>query len=1326
MCALHIIRLRTRINVQVMLMDFSQNEKEYKWLEAAKSYEQILQFNSFSPSSAGDYWRRIGYCYDLASRQTNDLMEFKNLRLQAIEAYEKAAAFFAEDPTPENQGKNLQFLALAEYARSWLASSTTEKKNALDKCRNLAKAALLAFDNSKNAMEYGEVSNTLSQCLFDRLYIGATGEEVNAISKEGVENTELAIASLSKFGSKDNLLLAFSWASLHNWYASNISEQEKQAEKFVSRCVSYARNALDLSEEVKDPYRKIMALWAETLSTLFFTDNIESARECAEEMLDQASLTRDNFFIGISGYLLAFVSDWMIPREANPDRKKDRQQEIIKYAGEAIRHLELVNQDTAIAETYLFYTESYSRMAKEFATDPFDKLSFSRKAVETGEKGLDHALRSGSLDALGSTLHALSKAYHYYSKLEPEKEEKQQRLKNALGFRKEYLTTVHNGFASNTWVFGVGLVCEAQIEADLAELEQGEGKLELLQEAMSNMSAGVTYLKGWIDTRPVTTLIAMVAGIEDTFGELLEQGYKLTAEKENLKKANEVYGNAAENFKKVDLPSRVAECYWKIARNLDFTNEHDQSAGNFEKAFAGYQAAAKKISQFSSFYLDYASYMKVWSEIETAKLEHDSEKYEDAMNHYEKASTILKQSKFWNYLSPNFYAWSLLEQAEDSSRKENCKEAIAVFEKAIERFGDSERILLSRLSKIDKADEQNLVKRLIEASKFRVDYSIGRIFIEEAKILDQGGDHGASSKKYASAADVFKKISQADPEQTGKEVKPLVYLCQAWQKMTLAEAKSSPIMYEEASDLFTLANEHSAKESTGLLALGHSSFCKALETGIEFETTRNTAMYEETAKHIGAAASYYLRAGFESASDYAKGTQHLFDAYVYMDSARREKDPSKEAKFYLMAEKVLQVSADCFAKAGHIEKNEQVQRLLMKVRDDKELALSLSELFHAPIVTSSTASFSTIEPNEEKAVGLERFEHAELQAKLIKPEDEFKVGEVVNLAIQIVNVGKEPVLMTKIENILPPGLQVAAKPEYSSVEGTALALNGRKIEPLQTDEIKIAFKSFLKGDVKINPKILCVDETGNQMSYSPESISFSFLDAVLPGRISTGYNGLDNLLLGGIPEGYTIILTSPSCDEREELLKRFIQTGLNDNQITFCITTEIGYLADLAEKFQSYLYLFICNPRADIIMKDLPNVFKMKGIESLTDIDIALTKALRMLSNTKKENRRACVEILSDVLLQHHAVETRRWLSGLLPDLKARGFTTLAVINPHMHPQEEVQAISGLFEGEIRITERENEKGPERILRIRKLYNQRYLDADFVLTKEKFEMQPSK
>ena len=121
--------------------------------------------------------------------------------------------------------------------------------------------------------------------------------------------------------------------------------------------MSYSENASKLSKQVQNPYLRAMSLWAGTLSTLFFTDDIESSLRNAKEMQEQASAIRDNYFEGIAGYLLAFVSDWMIPREANPDNKKKRHEEIIKYAEEAIQHLQLVKQDMAIAETYLFYAE---------------------------------------------------------------------------------------------------------------------------------------------------------------------------------------------------------------------------------------------------------------------------------------------------------------------------------------------------------------------------------------------------------------------------------------------------------------------------------------------------------------------------------------------------------------------------------------------------------------------------------------------------------------------------------------------------------------------------------------------------------------------------------------------------------------------------------------------------------------------------------------------------------------------------------------------------------------------------------------------------------
>ncbi len=225
---------------------------------------------------------------------------------------------------------------------------------------------------------------------------------------------------------------------------------------------------------------------------------------------------------------------------------------------------------------------------------------------------------------------------------------------------------------------------------------------------------------------------------------------------------------------------------------------------------------------------------------------------------------------------------------------------------------------------------------------------------------------------------------------------------------------------------------------------------------------------------------------------------------------------------------------------------------------------------------------------------------------------------------------------------------------------------------------------------------------------------------VLPGRISTGYGDLDELLFGGIPRNYAVVLTSPSCDERDLLIKNFLEAGAKEGEVTFHIVTNVtSGVKSLTEEFQSNFYLFVCNPQADKIIKSLPNVFKLKGVENLTDINIALTSALRKLSTSAKAPRRCCIQIVSDVLLQHQALQTRRWLTGLLPELKSRGFTILAVIDPGMHSSQEIRAVLDLFEGEVNIYEKETERGLEKFLKIKKMTNQKYSKKELSLQEEK-------
>jgi tetratricopeptide (TPR) repeat protein/KaiC/GvpD/RAD55 family RecA-like ATPase len=256
-----------------------------------------------------------------------------------------------------------------------------------------------------------------------------------------------------------------------------------------------------------------------------------------------------------------------------------------------------------------------------------------------------------------------------------------------------------------------------------------------------------------------------------------------------------------------------------------------------------------------------------------------------------------------------------------------------------------------------------------------------------------------------------------------------------------------------------------------------------------------------------------------------------------------------------------------------------------------------------------------------------------------------------------------------------------------------------------------ALEIFLKMGAKkaveeVKARLLYI-ETGETASALPKPM----------GLVATGYEDLDKLLYGGIPPDYAVVLTSPSCDERDSLIKGFLETGVKRGEITFYVTTDPSVTKALTEESQPDFYLFICNPQADAIVKDTPNTFKLKGVENLTDISIALTSAIRKLDPSPKAPRRICIDIVSDVLLQHHVVQTRKWLTALITELRSIGFTTLAVIDPQIHPSEELHAILGLFEGEINIHEKETEKGSEKYLKIKKMSNQKYLAHEIALTK---------
>jgi len=1295
-------------------------EKEYNWVMATDLHKQALsRLRKKDFWKAGEVGERIAYCLWRAAFQAETQEEFWRRMEVSVEAYEEAAKLFERSQDSESRTRTNFCRAMATYNKSRLVGGT-ERKALLDESWKLEKETLRAFKEAGDHLGQGRLCNELLYCLYDRSRIEWDGQQLSKIVEEAVGYGETAIDALSQVRDEKELARAYSMTSLHCYYGANISESEEKKKEFSQKCLGYAKSALKLSKKVGDKYLTGLSNWA-AARALLFSGNMASSLEYAQKMLQQGMIIQDNYVIGVACYRLASTTNWMMAVEEDPDKKREGYNKAIQYAKDAIRHLRIVADDYLVALTPL--AANYFFLACEVETNQEEKRIFLERAVEAGRKSLEHAERSGSPEAIGANLHELSKALYSLSNVKTKISEKKKLLEEASKHRQGYTNIVERLYPSNYWLRGVGQNYQALIRAELAKTEpKKKKKRELLEEAASNMDNCLKLIEKWAELYPQTRIFAVLGEYYDWFGSILNQLCSLTKDEKVLKEAIEAYERAVSMYSKAELPSRMAEAHWNTAKLYDCLGEYAKASENFESAADAYKISAQKIQRLNDFYSDYATYMQAWSEIEKAKLAHEREEYTGSEEHYDKAASYLQSSTLWNYLAPNYSAWALLEHAEYLSRQERNQESTQVFQRAAEMFSEAKKSFETAWSKIVDPYEKEKVNELSRACDGRKEYCIGRVRVEEARVFDREGDYKSSAKRYGLAAKAFEKVLEGmETESDQRELQSIFYLCQAWQKMKLAEERLDSTLYAEASRLFMKAKESSLKKRTSLLAAGNSYFSKALELGAKFKDTRNMRFYSKTKQYMESAFDCYTEAGFEKESFWINATQVLFDSYVYMDKAETEVNPEKKMRLYLLAERFLDRSANLFEKAGYLRKRNEVLRSIEKVKQKREFMLSLREVLSAPSIASSTSSISAPAPTHEEAVGLERFEQAYVQANLIVCPKKGNVGEDFGLEIKLVNTGKEPASLAKIEGVLPPGFDPVAKPDYCRFEDAYVDMKGKKLNPLKTEEIKLALRSFDKGTFAIKPRIVYADETGREMFCEPEPITINVSEIILPNRVTTGHGNLDNLLFGGIPENYAVILTSPSCDERDLMIKTFLETGAKRGEVTFYVTIDASGVRSLAEDFQSNFYLFICNPQADKMIKSQPNVFKLKGVENLTDISIALASAFRKLNESLSGPRRACIEIISDILLQHHAVTARRWLTGLIPELRSKKFTTLTVMNPHMHSPQEVQAVLGLFEGEINIFEKETEKGLERFLKIRKMYNQRYLESELPLRKERLE-----
>jgi len=676
----------------------------------------------------------------------------------------------------------------------------------------------------------------------------------------------------------------------------------------------------------------------------------------------------------------------------------------------------------------------------------------------------------------------------YLAKIERDEHEKRKLLNESMMSHKKYVDSAMQAQPFRYWNIASSYLILADLKALFAENEgDPEKQKELIVEAAADIEKSIDLHMEHFKAYNLVSSNENYAVAQMRFGEILFKLHFTSDDEQYLERALQIFDEAIETHKKKNMSSSIAEILWKKAWAYYQKREYSKSVTEFDGASRYYLQAGEKYPSHKQFYVDYGSYMEAWGNIARAMDYHSRDEYFLEKEYFEKAVHLQMSSERWRYLSPNYLAWARLAEAESQSRNEQCEKAIELFHESSDLFSNARKSIEDRLGSIGVIDEASMATELKTASDLRRDYCLGRVALEEAKLLDRRGEHTASSRKYGEAAQTFLKIVEAmETEAERSEIRPLHALCLAWQKMTQAEAETSADLYTEASALFEDAQKHSPNEKTRHLTRGHASFCRALGAGIRYEVSREERLHQELVLHIGSATDLYVRAGFDSAVEYSRATQRLFEAYQYMDRARGATDPGDKTKYFMIAERLLGVSAEAFQRARHPEKTEEVERLLQNLQQDREIAVSLSEMLDTPGISHSTESFRVPTPSREYPVGLESLERADIQARIFLHDDTVNTGEEFDIELELYNPGKSSAFLVRVENLLPGDFEVGKVSGIYRYDEDALDLRGKRIGPHGTLEISLKASPLSKGEYSLEPRVVFIDDTGERRYSEPE------------------------------------------------------------------------------------------------------------------------------------------------------------------------------------------------------------------------------------------------
>ena len=1068
-----------RETIELALADAHYSEKKFLWSKATRVCTNYLSETPIlEQADRGVVFERIGHAYYRSAFQSRQTHGFLRRLRRAIQSYEKAADCF-RSAGKGSEGCFLRCQAMKKYVGSWLSNNSLTKKKLLDEAWSHGIRALRSFDSMANSFEFGRTYCQLSPCVVFASQYDWSFRARTVKLGQAIQAGRQAVRMLSASGPKEELARALVKTALFlDAFADHVVDvgRQKQADR---EALGYWKRASQISKEVA-----FLEL-SEPPSGFFRILDAPEALSICEAALKIARRTRDNLRLGWLSDQMAERTFWKREVTEDPIEWKKLASSALAFAETAARHYEIVDfmsPKDGVMWVDSPYPEHFLALSWN-EPDRARKRALLEKSLRSTPKLLRLARLSRYPEILSYAHSVTSRTCQDLAETETSTNRRRDLLRRALSHRLEAAEIRGRVGPKVHWDLGATLRNVGDLQAALAEFEDDpRERRKLVLAAVQSKAKGLaisTLFVQSLEQVQTHVLRAALARYYYEYGDLLMRLYELTRNERDLRKAVSSYVSAAEWCVNTPRLERLAESRWKAGQTYDRLGAYTLAAENFEFSSKAYLSLSRKIPQLKEFYREYSNYLKAWNRIERARHSHQKMLFDSAHELYNQARRLHASTRKWSFLTVYYSGWAKLELAEGLAMRGSSEGAVAEFLEAAQLFEKSTVSFHDKLASLDQPDEKAMVERLFERT--REEYCRARVILEEANMDERAGDHKTSSEKFGLASDKLNEVAvSTESEKDRREAGFLSILCKAWQVSSRAENGGSVDALEQAHDLFAKAEKMTHDEDAMNLASGHRLFCVALIASRKFAETRDPRFYKEATEHLDLASERFSSSGFEIASEHAQARRLLLEASARTVDGANAEDQRRKGTQLQLASALLRKSADSFNRARQRAKREEVLRLLERVRGKEDLAKDLIGIIDAASKGPVNVAFHTPAHGNEGPVGLDRFEHADIDVDVLKIPAGSSNDDIVELEIRITNIGKSPIHLLRIDDAAPENAELVGAPDACTIQGRSLQMGHRKVGPLKTETLRFGLRIASPGLIILRPKFLFNGDDGVQ------------------------------------------------------------------------------------------------------------------------------------------------------------------------------------------------------------------------------------------------------